>query len=217
VIAEFGGAGVRKLVLTTFVSVDGVMQGPGAPDEDRSGGFELGGWLVPYVDASTAAFAVEWIQQAGAILLGRRSYEMLASHWPHVTDPGDVLARQLNALPKYVVSTTLTDPAWGPATVIAGDVGSEVALLKAEGDGELQVHGSRRLARSLIAEGLVDEYRLWVFPVLLGAGERLFGDGLPSTGLRLVGSRTSESGVVVHTYRPGDPLTFGSFQPDADG
>jgi dihydrofolate reductase len=208
---------VRKLVLTTFVSVDGVMQGPGAPDEDRGGGFELGGWLVPFMDASTAAFAVEWIQQAGGILLGRRSYEMLASYWPQVTDPDDVLAKHLNTLPKYVVSSTLTDPAWGPATVVAGDVGAEIARLKAEGDGELQVHGSRRLARSLIADGLVDEYRLWVFPVLLGEGARLFGDGLPATGLRLVEQRTSDSGVVVHTYRPAGPLTFGAFQPDADG
>jgi dihydrofolate reductase len=117
---------VRRLVLTTFASVDGVMQSPGAPDEDRSGGFEMGGWLVPYVDASTAAFAVEWIQQADGILLGRRSYEMLASYWPHVTDPGDVLARHLNTLPKYVVSTTLTDPAWRPTTVIAGDLVTEI-------------------------------------------------------------------------------------------
>ena len=208
---------MRRLVLTTFASVDGVMQSPGAPDEDRSGGFEMGGWLVPYVDASTAAFAVEWIQQAGGILLGRRSYEMLASYWPHVTDPDDVLARHLNRLPKYVVSTTLTNPTWRPATVIAGDLVTEIKRLKADGDGELQVHGSRRLARSLIGQGLVDEYRLWVFPVLLGAGERLFGDGLPPTGLRMVGSRTSESGVVVHTYQPAGPLTFGSFQADADG
>ena len=148
---------MRRLVLTTFASVDGVMQSPGAPDEDRSGGFEMGGWLVPYVDASTAAFAVEWIQQAGGILLGRRSYEMLASYWPHVTDPDDVLARHLNRLPKYVVSTTLTDPAWRPATVIAGDLVTEIKRLKADGDGELQVHGSRRLARSLIGQGLIDE------------------------------------------------------------
>jgi hypothetical protein len=147
---------VRKLVLTTFASVDGVMQSPGAPDEDRSGGFEMGGWLVP-------------------------------------------------------------DPAWRPATVIVGDLVTEISRLKADGDGELQVHGSRRLARSLIGQGLVDEYRLWVFPVLLGAGERLFGDGPPPTGLRMVGSRTSESGVVVHTYQPAGPLTFGSFQPGADG
>jgi dihydrofolate reductase len=208
---------VRKLVLTTFVSVDGVMQSPGAPDEDRGGGFELGGWLVPYVDASTAGFAVEWIQQASGFLLGRRSYEILASHWPHVTDPSDVLARHLNTLPKYVVSRTLTAPAWGPATVIAGDLSTEIARLKADSDGELQVHGSRRLVQSLISQGLVDEYRLWVFPVLLGTGERLFGDGLPPTGLRLIGSRKSESGVVVHTYQSGGPLTFGSFQPDADG
>ena len=114
---------MRRLVVTTFVSVDGVMQSPGAPDEDRSGGFELGGWLVPYVDASTAAFAVEWIQQARGLLLGRKSYEILAAHWPNVTDPNDVLAGHLNTLPKYVVSTTLTEPTWGPATVISGDLG----------------------------------------------------------------------------------------------
>src|SRR6201989_969670 len=165
------------------------IQRPGAPHEDRVGGFEMGGWLVPYVDASTAAFAVEWIQQADGILLGRRSYEMLASYWPHVTDPVAVLPRHLNTLPKYVVSTTLTDPAWRPATVIAGDLVTEITRLKADGDGELQVHGSRRLARSLLGQGLVDEYRLWVFPVLLSAGERLFGDGLPPTGLRMGGSR----------------------------
>ena len=208
---------MRKLVVTTFVSVDGVMQSPGAPDEDRSGGFELGGWLVPYADQSLAAFMVEWIQQADGILLGRRTYEILGAFWPNVTDPSDVVAKCLNTLPKYVVSTTLTEPAWGPATVIAGDIGTEIGRLKAEGDGELQVHGSRQLARSLIGEGLVDEYRLWVFPVLLGVGERLFGDGLPPTGLRLVGSRTSESGAVVHMYQPAGPLTFGSFEPDADG
>ncbi len=207
---------MRRLVVTTFVSVDGVMQSPGAPDEDRSGGFELGGWLVPYVDASTAAFAVEWIQQARGLLLGRKSYEILAAHWPNITDPNDVLAVHLNTLPKYVVSTTLTEPTWGPATVISGDLGTAIARLKADGEGELQVHGSRSLARSLIDLDLVDEYRLWVFPVLLGSGERLFGDGLAPVGLRLVSSRTSESGVVVHTYQPAGPLTFGSFELDAD-
>ena len=207
---------MRRLVVTTFVSVDGVMQSPGAPDEDRSGGFELGGWLVPYADASTAAFAVEWIQQARGLLLGRKSYEILAAHWPNVTDPNDVLAVHLNTLPKYVVSTTLTEPTWGPATVISGDLGTAIARLKADGEGELQVHGSRSLARSLIDLDLVDEYRLWVFPVLLGSGERLFGDGLAPVGLRLVSSRTSESGVVVHTYQPAGPLTFGSFELDAD-
>ncbi len=206
---------MRKLVLTTFVSLDGVMQSPGAPDEDRSGGFELGGWLVPHADASTAGFMVEWIQQADGILLGRKSYDMLAGYWPHITDPSDVVAQHLNALPKYVVSKTLTDPAWGPATVVAGELGLEIARLKADGDGELQVHGSRQLARELIGQGLVDEYRVWVFPVLLGAGERLFGDGLPPKALRLIGSRTSESGVVVHTYEPAGPLTFGAFEADA--
>ena len=208
---------MRKLVVTTFVSVDGVMQSPGAPDEDPSGGFALGGWLVPYVEASTAAFAVEWIQQAGGILLGRTSYEILGAHWPHVTDPNDVMARQLNTLPKYVVSTTLTEPTWGPATIIAGDLDTEIARLKDEGDGELQVHGSRRLARALIGGGLVDEIRLWVFPVLVGSGERLFGDGLQPGGLRLVESKTSASGVVVTTYQPAGPLTFGSFELDAGG
>ena len=208
---------MRKLVVTTFLSLDGVMQSPGNPDEDRSGGFEFGGWLVPYMDSSLAAFSAEWIGEADGFLLGRKSYEVLGAYWPHITDPDDVIARQLNTLPKYVVSNTLTNPSWGPATVIAGEVGSEIARVKADGDGELQVHGSRRLARSLISHGLVDEYRLWVFPVLLGGGERLFGDGLPPGGLRLVASRTSESGVVVHTYEPAGPLTFGVFELDVDG
>lgn len=208
---------MRKLVVTTFVSLDGVMQSPGNPDEDRSGGFEFGGWLVPYMDASLAAFSVEWIQQADGFLLGRKSYEILGAYWPHVTDPGDVLARQLNTLPKYVVSNTLSNPSWGPAAVVAGDIGSEITRIKALGDGELQVHGSRQLARSLISLGLVDEYRLWVFPVLLGVGERLFGDGLPPGGLRLVASRTSDSGVAVHTYQPTGPIGFGAFELDPDG
>src|ERR1700755_2320774 len=123
--------GVRRLVLTTFASVDGVMQSPGAPDEDRSGGFEIGRWLVPYLGAATASVAIEWIQQASGILLGRRSYEMLASYWPHVTDPDDVLARHLNTLPKYVVSTTLTNPTWGPATAMARHLRTELKRLKA--------------------------------------------------------------------------------------
>ncbi len=208
---------MRKPVVTTFVSLDGVMQSPGNPDEDRSGGFEFGGWLVPYMDASLAAFSIEWIQQADSFLLGRKSYEILGAYWPHVSDPADVLARQLNTLPKYIVSNTLTNPSWGPATVVTGDLAVEIARIKADGDGELQVHGSRRLARSLIDLGLVDEYRLWVFPVLLGVGERLFGDGLAPGGLRLIASRTSTSGVVVHTYQPADPLTFGAFELDVDG
>jgi dihydrofolate reductase len=204
---------MQPLVVTTFVSIDGVMQGPGAPDEDRSGGFDLGGWLVPSMDEVVAEFAAEWIQLAGGILLGRRTYQMLAGYWPHVTDPADVLARHLNTLPKFVVSRTLERAGWANTTVLRGDLRAEVARLKATGHGELQLHGSLNVASQLIAAGLVDEYRLWTFPVVLGRGMRLFADGSPAVRLRLTQSRTSPSGVVVNTYQPAGPVTVGAFIP----
>ena len=163
---------MRRLVVTTFVSVDGVMQSPGAPDEDRSGGFELGGWLVPYVDASTAAFAVEWIQQARGLLLGRKSYEILAAHWPEHHRP----QRRARRASQHLAEVCRVDD---PHRTDVGTGDRHLRRprhrdprLKADGEGELQVHGSRSLARSLIDLDLVDEYRLWVFPVLLGSGER---------------------------------------------
>jgi dihydrofolate reductase len=201
-----------KLTVTTFVSVDGVMQGPGAPDEDRSGGFARGGWLVPHFDEDAGRFMDEVMGQADAFLLGRRTYDIFAASGPKATDPNDPVARQLNTLPKYVASTTLTAPAWGPTTVLTGDVPAAVAELKRRPGRELQVHGSGGLVRTLHKHDLVDEYRLLVFPVIVGEGRRLFPDRGVATGLALAESRTTGSGVAIHVYRPTGRPEFGSLE-----
>jgi dihydrofolate reductase len=203
-----------KLIITTFLSVDGVMQGPGAPDEDRSGGFAHGGWMVPYADEDLGRLVTAWTGQASAFLLGRGTYEIFAAHWPRVTDPQDVIARALNGLPKYVASTTLKRAEWHNTTVIRGDVVEAVRTLKREGTGELQVHGSPGLAQTLIANDLVDEYRLWVHPVVLGAGKRLFGAGAVPAALRLIATKTTSTGVVVQTYERAGALRYGAFSVD---
>ncbi|MPZ21523.1 MAG: dihydrofolate reductase [Luteitalea sp.] len=205
---------MRKLIITTFLSVDGVMQAPGAPDEDRSGGFAHGGWMVPHSDEDLGRIVTAWIEQASAFLLGRGTYEIFAAHWPRVTDPDDVIARALNNLPKYVASTTLKAAEWHNTTVISGDVVEAVRALKQEGTGELQVHGSPGLAQTLIANDLVDEYRLWVHPVVLGSGKRLFADGAVPAALRLSATKTTSTGVVVHTYERADALRYGAFSVD---
>jgi len=205
---------MRKLIITTFLSVDGVMQAPGAPDEDRSGGFAHGGWMVPYADEDLGRIVTAWIEQASGFLLGRGTYEIFAAHWPRVTDPQDVIARALNGLPKYVASTTLKTAEWHNSTLIRGDVVEAVRALKREGSGELQVHGSPGLAQTLIANDLVDEYRLWVHPVVLGSGKRLFGAGAMPAALRLSATKTTSTGVVVHTYERADALRYGAFSVD---
>ena len=198
-----------KLTVTTFVSVDGVMQGPGGPDEDRSDGFTRGGWLVPHFDEETGRFMVEVFEQVDAFLLGRRTYDIFATSWPNATTD-DPVANRLNTLPKYVASTTLTEPEWGPTTVLTGDVPTAVAELKRQPGRELQVHGSGRLVGTLHEHDLVDEYRLLVFPVVVGEGRRLFPDRGMATGLALVDSRTTGSGVAIHVYRPTGRPEFGT-------
>lgn len=206
---------MRKLVITTFLSIDGVMQAPGAPDEDRSGGFAHGGWMVPYADEDLGRLVTAWTGQASAFLLGRGTYEIFAAHWPRVTDPQDVIARALNGLPKYVASTTLKAVEWHNTTVIQGDVVEAVRALKREGTGELQVHGSPGLAQTLIANDLIDEYRLWIHPVVLGSGKRLFGAGAVPAALRLsAATKTTSTGVVVHTYERAGALRYGAFSVD---
>ncbi|MBT2543188.1 dihydrofolate reductase family protein [Streptomyces sp. ISL-44] len=201
-----------KLTLTTFLTLDGVMQAPGGPEEDTSGGFEYGGWVVPYADEGMGEFVAEVFGRAGAFLLGRKTYEIFAGYWPQHDDPADPVAGGLNRLPKYVASTTLKEPAWGPATVLDGEhLQSEIVRVKDALDGELQVHGSGQLAQWLLARDLVDELNLQVFPVFLGAGRKLFSTGGLPTAFELTGSRTTSSGIAIHTYRQKGRATFGTF------
>ena len=199
-----------RLTVTTFMSIDGVMQSPGAPEEDPSGGFDLGGWLPPFFDEETGQYMNEVLDHADAFLLGRRTYEAMAGFWPSVNDPANRVATQLNALPKHVVTATLTNLAWAGAVPLTGDIAQQVAKLKEEPGRELQVHGSAGLVHFLASKGLVDGYRLVIFPMVLGRGKRLFADGTPPSAMRLTDTRTTGRGIVMHTYDTAGPLTFGS-------
>jgi dihydrofolate reductase len=191
-----------KLTTTTHVSVDGVMQGLGGPDEDRRGGFERGGWAIPLFGNEAATFLDEVYQRADAFLFGRRTYEIFAGYWG-VMDPGSSpIAAALNTRPKYVASTTLTDPQWADTTVLSGDVAAAIGELKAKRGGELQVHGSGNLVRWLFDNQLVDEITLLTYPVVIGQGTRLFPDTGPDTALDLVDSRATPKGVTIQVYRP---------------
>lgn len=201
-----------QLTVTTFISVDGVYQGPGGPEEDPSNGFDRGGWVVPHFDEETGQFMDEVFKNVDAFLLGRRTYEIFAAAWPNATDPNDPVAKSLNTLPKYVASTTLKDPQWANTTVLEGDLASAVEELKERDGRELQVHGSGRLVQSLLANDLVDRLNLLVFPVIVGAGRRLFPDSGIATGLALEESRNTPSGVAISVYRPRGRPEFGSME-----
>lgn len=202
---------MAQLTLTTFLTLDGVMQAPGGPEEDTSDGFTYGGWVAPFLDEGMGAFMTEVFDRAAAFVLGRHTYDIFAAYWPGVTDPGDPIASRLNALPKYVVSTTLEKADWQNSTVISAGVAEEVARIKDRTEGgELQIHGSGLLARSLMAHDLIDAYNLLVFPVVLGRGRRLFPDGGLPTAFGLTGSRTTPNGITIQTYRPAGRAAFGS-------
>jgi dihydrofolate reductase len=204
-----------RLTLHTFLTLDGVMQAPGGPDEDSDGGFAHGGWTFPYADEVFGSVIAGRFAEAGAFLLGRRTYEIFAGYWPAVTDPAHPIAGPFNALPKYVASRTLTAVSWPGSVLLGADVVAEIRALKGQPGGELQVHGSGNLVQTLIDNDLIDEYRLLWFPVHLGGGKRLFGDGRIPGALRLTDVRQSATGVVMTTYEPDGPVRVGSFA-DAD-
>ncbi|GAA2728664.1 dihydrofolate reductase family protein [Actinocorallia aurantiaca] len=189
-----------KITLTEFVTLDGVSQGPGSPSEDTSEGFTRGGWLVPHMDGTFVQRASDWLDLADGLLLGRRTYEAFARDWPKITDPADPFAERMNALPKYVVTSTLTEGTWNPTTVLKGDPARAVAELKARPGRELQIHGSARLGDSLLSAGLVDTLRLVVAPVVLRTGRRLLtGENAPS-GLRLLHHEATPNGLLLLEY-----------------
>jgi dihydrofolate reductase len=209
------GNGIMKLTTTTMVTVDGVMQGLGAQDEDRSGGFERGGWVAPLFDNEAGSLLNQVYARADAFLLGRRTYEIFAGSWGAMTDPGgNPIWTALNTRPKYVASTTLTDPRWANTTVLSGDVAAAVDELKSKPGGELQVHGSGKLIRSLLDKQLVDEITLFVCPVIVGQGTRLFPDTGPDTALELVESRSTPKGVTIQIYRPTGRPQYETARPD---
>lgn len=186
-----------KLTLTEFVSLDGVSQGPGSPEEDTTGGFTSGGWFVPHMDQDFIDLAAEWLGRADGLLLGRRTYEAFARDWPQITDADDPFTVRMNALPKYVATNSLEQGSWNPTTVLSGDIAAQVQELKKQPGRELQIHGSARLAGSLLAAGLIDELRLVVAPVVLGRGRRLFPDGGAPAGLRLMETKTTPGGLTI--------------------
>ena len=191
-----------KLTTTTFVSVDGVMQGIGGPDEDRSGGFERGGWAIPLFDGETATFLDQVYGRADAFLFGRKTYEIFAGYWG-VMDPSEhAIAEALNTKPKYVASSTLTEPEWDGTTVLSDDVAAAVGELKAKPGRELQVHGSGALIRWLMDHDLVDEINLFTYPVVVGQGTRLFPDTGPDRAFELAESRVTPNGLIIQVYRP---------------
>ena len=203
---------MRKLVVGTFVTLDGVMQAPGGPDEDRDGGFQHGGWLVPYFDENFLAIMTEWSKRAGAFLLGRKTYEIFAASWPNSTDPADEIAAALNTQPKFVASRTLHEVTWNNSHLLEGDVAEEVAKLKAQDGGEIQVHGSSDLLQTLLRCDLVDTLRIWQFPVVLGTGKRLFGEGAIPRAFRLADTRQTGTGAVLHVYERAGSLSYGEVE-----
>ena len=203
---------MRKLIVSTFLTLDGVMQAPGGPGEDDSGGFAYGGWSVNYWDEQMGQVMGEGMSTPFALVLGRRTYDIFAAHWPRATgDPG---ARPLNDATKYVASRSQPALEWSNSVLIEGDAAEGIAALRKEDGPELQVHGSGNLIQTLLRHNLADQYRLWVFPLVIGSGKRLFSDGTLPSGLKLVDSKVSSTGVVMGTYEPAGEIVTGSFALD---
>ena len=203
---------MRKLIVTAFISLDGVVQAPGGPGEDESGGFDLGGWTVPYFDEHLGQVMGELMGKPFDLVLGRRTYDIFAAFWPHASEEEG--AKPLNDATKHVASRSRPSLTWDRSVLLQGDVAQAVAALKEQDGPELQVHGSGDLVQTLLRAGLVDEWQLLTFPVVLGKGKRLFGDGAVPAALELVSSSVSSTGVVVGRYVPAGDLVTGSFAPE---
>jgi dihydrofolate reductase len=200
---------MRTLAVNTFMSLDGVMQSPGGPDEDPTGGFRYGGWGAPYFDDEMLARVAE--SAPYELLLGRGTYEIFAAHWPYDEGP---IADHLNGTRKHVASTTLDEVEWNNSTLITGDVADYVAKLKNQDGPEIQVHGSPGLIQTLLEHDLVDEFRMWIFPVVIGTGKRFFGGGTIPVALKLVDSEVSKTGVTINVYERAGDISAGSFEFD---
>jgi dihydrofolate reductase len=200
---------MRKLAVNMFMSLDGVVQSPGGPDEDPTGGFTLGGWGAPYFDEEMMQRVAE--SAPYELLLGRGTYEIFAAHWPYDEGP---IADQLNSTRKHVASTTLKEVDWNNSTLITGDVAEYVATLKSEDGPEIQVHGSPGLVQTLLEHDLIDEFRLWIFPIVVGTGKRFFGAGAIPAALKLVDSKVSKTGVTINVYERAGDINTGSFEFD---
>jgi dihydrofolate reductase len=203
---------VRKLIVSTFLTLDGVMQAPGGPGEDDSGGFAHGGWSVNYWDERMGQVMDEATSTPFAMVLGRTTYDIMAAHWPHATEEDG--AKVFNDATKYVASRNHPTLDWSNSVLIEGDAAEGIAALKKKDGPELQVHGSGNLIQTLLRNNLVDQYRLWVFPLVIGPGKRLFSEGTIPSGLKLVDSKVSTTGVVIGTYEPAGEIVTGSFALD---
>jgi dihydrofolate reductase len=202
---------MRKLIVQAFVTLDGVMQAPGGPGEDDSGGFAHGGWSVNYFDEQMGQFMAEAASKPFAMVLGRKTYDIMAAHWPHASE--DEGAKVFNEATKYVASRGRPTLTWSNSVPIEGDAADAIAALKREDGPELQVHGSANLIQTLLRHSLVDQFRLLVVPVVIGSGKRLFGDGTVPAGLKLLDGRTSTTGVVMGTYELAGEIATGSVHP----
>jgi dihydrofolate reductase len=198
---------MRRLIVNTFLTLDGVMQAPGGPEEDTDGDFRYGGWSAPYWDDRMGEVMGAWMTPPFDIVLGRRTYEIFAGFWPHSEDPG---AKELNEARKYVASRTLTSVDWQNSELLGEDVPAAVGALKDEDGPVLQVHGSADLLQTLIREDLIDELQIFTFPVVIGSGKRLFGDGTIPAAFELVQSETSSTGVVISAYRRAGDVQTGT-------
>ena len=194
---------MRKVIVDEFMTLDGVVQAPGGADEDRDGGFEHGGWQMPYADEIGGKAVVEGIAGAGGFLLGRRTYEIFAAYWPNAPEEVQAVGGPLNHLPKYVASTTLSEPLeWQNSTLLDGDVPEAVAALKRGSGKDIHVIGSGELVQTLMQHELVDQYRLMIHPIVVGGGKRLFRDDGRQKRLRLLASQVTTTGVVIATFEP---------------